>query len=139
MEILIQSFLEIAQRLNSSIHIRYCDRTAGPFDGLRAGPVTTVQGGPVTIAQGGKDIEVARQTLEPGKKTSWVIIRRPYAYLESVVRRTFEEAEDVKVIVDRRWHERRQTAAQWPANRRKPANDRRRSSPMLDILIDVET
>ena len=121
MDILIQSFLGIADRLNSSIHIRYWER----------------KGRPMASTGNGKEIEGAAQETGNGKKTSYVIIRQPYSYLEPVVHSMFEGAEDMRVIVDRRFHERRQAVAQSVPNRRNSRTDRRMSSPMLDILINV--
>jgi hypothetical protein len=42
------------------------------------------------------------------------------------------------VIVDRRWHERRQTLEPAPSSNRRIVRDRRVAAPMLDILINVE-
>ena len=67
--------------------------------------------------------------------TSYVILRKPYTYLEPVVRAMFAEAEDVVILVDRRWHERRQGPANGGTEDRRSAGDRRLSTPMLDILI----
>jgi hypothetical protein len=71
------------------------------------------------------------------RTTSYVIIHQPYTYLESVVRSMFSEAEDVKVIVDRRCHERRQEPAPLGIDNRRKRRDRRQAAPMLDILIHV--
>jgi hypothetical protein len=122
METLIQSFLGIAARLNSPIHIRYWER----------------QGEPTRSSRNGKEGELAAQTGSNGLKTSHVIIRQPYLFLEPVVRSFFEGAEDVRVISDRRFRERRQAPAPGVVNRRTPARDRRVSAPMLDILITVD-
>lgn len=70
--------------------------------------------------------------------TSYVIIRREYSYLEPLIRSMFEEAEDVRVLIDRRSEERREPPAP-PEGERRSANDRRASTPMLDILINVES
>ena len=104
METLIQSFLGIAARLNSPIHIRYWER----------------QGEPTRSSRNGKEGELAAQTGSNGRKTSHVIIRQPYLFLEPVVRSFFEGAEDVRVISDRRFRERRQA----PAGGGEPTNPR---------------
>ena len=44
---------------------------------------------------------------EPGAAKMIIIILRPYAYLENELCSTFGGQEDVKVIVDRRYGERR--------------------------------
>lgn len=121
MEILIQSFLGIAERLHSPIHIRYWER----------------KGEPTRYCRNGKEVELAAQKGRNGRKTSHVIIRQPYMFLEPVVRSIFEGAEDVRVISDRRFRERRQAPAPGVVNRRNPARDRRVSAPMLDILINI--
>ena len=124
MEIIIQSLLQNAKRFGSSVHIRYSERKGQPVE-------TSGNGG------NGKEVEFAGKAAEL-KKTSYVIIHKPYTYLEPVVRSMFEEAEDVKVIVDRRFHERRRASASSRiSNRRKP-RDRREAAPMLDILINVD-
>ena len=69
--------------------------------------------------------------------TSYVIIRREYSYLEPLIRSIFEDAEDVKVMIDRRKDDRREASPPEEGDRRHPAN-RRSSTPMLDILINVQ-
>ena len=123
MEILNQSCVERAKRLSSSIHIQYVERTAEP----------------TASSETQKDFETAGQSREFARKTSMVVIRRPYSYLESAVREMFEGTEDVAVILDRRQHERRQAVISWIADRRNASNDRRRPAPMLDIVLGVGT
>jgi hypothetical protein len=87
---------------------------------------------------GKNDGEIALSgTSEEIKMTSYVIIHEPYTYLEPVVRTMFAEAEDVKVIVDRRIQERRQAPASLGIGNRRKWRDRRQAAPMLDILITV--
>ncbi len=74
-----------------------------------------------------------------GAEKSMIIIRRPYSFLEPVITSMFESRKDVRVIVDRRFQDRRQTIDDSPpVERRHGLKDRRRSSPMLDILISVD-
>ena len=123
MEILIQSLEEKAAGLNSVIHIRYwtnrkrseANRGTGE-DGLLA-----------------IDPQRGKRRMD-----SYVIIQKPHSYLEPVVRKIFEGAEDVQVVVDRRWHERRHVGCPVPADRRT-LPDRRVSAPMLDVLINVDS
>ncbi len=124
MEIIIQSVLQRAKRIGSSLHIRYSERKGQPVENSG-------------ISGNGKEIELA---AESGyiRKTSYVIIHKPYMYLEPVVRSMFEEAEDVKVIVDRRFHERRSGPASFRITNRRQQQDRRQAAPMLDILINVD-
>jgi hypothetical protein len=124
MDILIQPLLQNAKRFGSSLHIRYSERKGQPVENSGSGG-------------NGKELKLPGKPAEIGK-TSYVIIHKPYDYLEPVVRSMFEEAEDVKVIVDRRFHERRRApASSWISNRRK-RRDRREAAPMLDILINVD-
>lgn len=76
---------------------------------------------------------------EDGGKKSYVIIHNAYTYLEPVIRSMFAEAEDVQIVVDRRFRDRRQgSAGHVTTDKRRLVSDRRLSSPMLDILINVE-
>ena len=124
MEILIHSVLQNAKRFGSSVHIRYSERKEEPVDKSGNGK----NGGDVELP--GKSEEITT--------TSYVIIHQPYTYLEPVVRSMFAEAEDVKVIVDRRFHERRRASARSRISNRRKQRDRRQTAPMLDILINVE-
>jgi len=125
MEILIQSVLEKARQFGSSIHLRYWETKSHPL-------VPSGNGG------NGKGTKVSDQEHGQQERSSYVILRKDYAYLEPVVRSMFEEANDVRVIVDRRWHERRQTAEAALTSNRRRVRDRRVAAPMLDILINVE-
>lgn len=75
---------------------------------------------------------------ETARKASHVIIHKPYSYLEPVIRSMFEEAEDVMLLVDRRFHERRRGPAPPELANRRRQRDRRQALPMLDILINVD-
>ena len=125
MEILIQSVLQNLKRWGSSVHIRYLERKGQPVEKSRNG-------------KNGKDLELMGKSLEM-RKPSYVIIHKPYSYLEPVVRSMFEEAEDVRVLVDRRFHERRQVSVFLGVKDLRKHLDRRRSTPMLDILISVDS
>jgi hypothetical protein len=71
--------------------------------------------------------------------TSYVIIRREYSYLEPLIRSMFQEAADVKVLIDRRSEEHRDPPTAPTEGERQNSSDRRASTPMLDILINVES
>lgn len=124
MEILIQSVLQSAKRIGSSLHIRYSERKGQPVEHPES-------------SGNGEEVELGRKS-EEGRKPSYVIIHKPFVYLESVIRSMFEEAEDVKVIVDRRFHERRSGPASFRISNRRQQQDRRQTAPMLDILINVD-
>lgn len=71
--------------------------------------------------------------------TSYVIIRREYSYLEPLIRSLFEDASDVNVFIDRRSGDRRDPPMRSDEAERRSSTDRRTSTPMLDILINVES
>lgn len=125
MHILIQSFLRMAEQLNSSIHIRYSAKRKRPMG----------NGG---NQSNGKEADTTMKRVANEKKPSMVIIRQPYTYLEPYVRPLFEGAEDVQIIMDRRLYERRQVPTPWIQDRRNSSIDRRVSAPMLDIQINLD-
>ncbi len=125
MDILIQPLLQNAKRFGTSFHIRYSERKGEPVE--KSG-----NGG------NGQEAELPGKSGETGK-SSFVIIHKPYDYLEPLVRSMFEEAEDIKVIVDRRFQERRRVSASSRISNRRKYRDRRHVVPMLDILINVDT
>lgn len=124
MDIFIQPLLQNAKRFGSSLHIRYSERKGQPVENSETGG-------------NGKEAGRRGKSGENGK-TSYVIVHKPYDYLEPVVRSMFEEAQDVKVIVDRRYHERRRVSASSRVSNRRKQRDRRQTAPMLDILINVD-
>jgi hypothetical protein len=63
-----------------------------------------------------------------------IIIRQPYAYLESELRAVFEGQEDVQVIVDRRTRERRMMQQPVEQERRR-AKVRRPKEGILEVAI----
>ncbi len=70
----------------------------------------------------------------PGIMT--IVVQRPYAHLEKELRDAFKEQEDVKVILDRRYGERRKKLKAVPADRRK--SDRRSpKANMVDVVIST--
>jgi hypothetical protein len=123
MDILIQSVVQKARRSGSSVHIRYFEKKMEQsWEKSRNGKKRTLSG-----ALG-----------ETTRKISYVIIRKPYTYLEPVVREMFEKAEDVEVILDRRDHKRPHESASFQTANRRRQPDRRQAVPMLDILINIE-
>lgn len=120
MEILIRPVLRQAQQLRLSLHLRFLHAPHAPADTEDPGA------GPAR----------ARARIPSGM--SYVIIHRPYEYLEPTVRELFRQAADVEIIVDRRWRDRRTeppVACEGPE--RRVRGDRRASLPMLDVLISV--
>ncbi len=121
MEILIQSALERKKSSDHSLHVRYWEWKREPPGESQTGEIHHEDGNGSTHS----------------KITSYVIIHREYGYLEPIVRAMFSGAEDVKIVVDRRRSERSEMAGDpWTDNPRT-LFDRRRSSPMLDIVIKM--
>ena len=68
--------------------------------------------------------------------TTSIVIRRPYAHLEKDLRSAFKWIEDVKVILDRRFDERRKT--QQPVTQeRRAADQRRQKEDLVDVVIST--
>ena len=122
MDILIQSLLDKVRKFNASLHIRYYSQMHAP-DASKA-------------LDGQHEESHAGEGSKP--MTSYVIIRREYSYLEPLIRSMFEDALDVDVFIDRRSEDRREPLPLTEGERRSPT-DRRTSTPMLDILINVES
>lgn len=123
MEILIQPLLDKVRKFNVSMHIRYSTRCTAE----RVPVAPQLQLAPPDAAEGQLGM------------TSYVIIRREYSYLEPLIRSLFQEAEDVKVLIDRRSEERPAEAAPVLDLESRTPTERRASTPMLDILINVES
>ena len=121
MEIFIGSFLGFAEPLNSAIHIRYSERklSSPEYSGSE------------------EEANLAASKVEKGSKTSCMIIHKPYEYLEPAIHSLFGAAEDVRIIVDRRFKERREACMAQTGEDRRVRSARRRTVPMLDILINV--
>jgi hypothetical protein len=124
MDIVIQSVLEKARHFGSSIHLRYSEARGHHLEASGTGRI-------------GEEAGVIGKTGQV-ERASYVILRKEYAYLEPIVRSMFDEAQDVRVLVDRRWHERRRASDPVPVGNRRMVSDRRMAAPMLDILINVE-
>jgi hypothetical protein len=125
MDIFIQPVLDKMRQFGSSIHLRYLE-------------VRSHHSAPLANGRFGKEAGVSEEKSGAGEGTSYVILRKEYSYLEPIVRSLFDEAGDVRVIVDRRWHERRRASDPVPVGNRRTVNDRRMAAPMLDILINVQ-
>ena len=81
-------------------------------------------------------IAKATSSLEGGAGAMTVIIRRPYAFLEKELRSGFEGQEDVKVIVDRRYRERR-TKIQPVEIEHRRADRRRTKEALVEVLLSA--
>jgi len=78
---------------------------------------------------------ICKATVAPeqGAGTMSIIIQRPYAYLKNQLLTAFKRQEDVNVIVDRRYRERRASEEPFAAERRRA--DRRTSKEQLVEVI----
>lgn len=72
------------------------------------------------------------------KKMSIIVLRQSYSHLAPIIHSIFEGAEDIRVVLDRRQHDRRQQSIAMAVERRRETRDRRKSSPILDIVIDID-
>lgn len=71
-----------------------------------------------------------------GRGLVYIIIRRPYGHLEARFRRVFEGQEDVKVMVDRRFGERRRGAQ--PVDVERRGTDRRGGKDEVGEVVVLE-
>jgi len=79
-------------------------------------------------------ITKAAKSSEKRSGITYIVIRRPYAYLEKELRSTFKEQEDVKIIVDRRISERPNIQQAVKLERRR--SDRRRpKEQIIEVVI----
>ncbi|MBI4609309.1 MAG: hypothetical protein HY726_09880 [Candidatus Rokubacteria bacterium] len=82
-------------------------------------------------------LRIHRETPGPegGRGRVYVIIRRAHAYLEEVLRRAFEGQQDVGIVVDRRYGDRR--AYKHPVGVERRRADRRRwpKEELLQVVI----
>ena len=81
-------------------------------------------------------ITKATDSPEEGPGMMSVIVQRPYAYLEKELCGTFEGQEDVKVIVDRRYSERR-TRTQPGELERRHADRRRPKEELVEVSLSA--
>jgi len=73
-----------------------------------------------------------------GTEQMCIIIRRPYAYLEAELKKTFEGQADVTVKLDRRYDERQRKKETHPSERRR--TDRRKSKQeLVEVVIATYT
>lgn len=123
MDILIQPLLDKIRTFNTPLHIRYSSQTRA--SGKPEAP--------------NDQLDQSLVNTEAKPVMSYVIIRREYSYLEPLIRAIFENAPDVNVFIDRRSENLPDGSARTTKCERRSSSDRRGSTPMLDILINVET
>ena len=73
---------------------------------------------------------------EGGPGITSIIIMRPYAHLERELRNTFKEEDDVKVILDKRYEERR-TSQQAVEEERRHADQRQPKEELIKAVIST--
>ena len=76
-------------------------------------------------------MRILRSAEVPGQETGKmsIVIKRPYAFLEKDFRNVFQDHEDSRIIVDRRYGERR--SGKKPAKSERRRADRRQSKQIL--------
>ncbi len=76
----------------------------------------------------------ATRPPEEGPGMMSIIIRRPFSHLEKELRSAFEGQEDVKIIVDRRYSERRGSVRSYEIEHRR-IDRRRPKEQLVEVLI----
>jgi len=76
----------------------------------------------------------ATRPPEEGPGMMSIIIRRPYSHLEKELRSAFEGQGDVKIIVDRRYEERRGSVQPYEIEHRR-ADRRKPKEELVEVLI----
>ena len=86
----------------------------------------------------GFHMKIAKATNPPeeGAGMMSIIVRRPYAYLDKELCSTFEGQEDVKVIVDKRYGERR-TRTQPVELEHRHADRRRPKEELVEVSLSA--
>ena len=83
-------------------------------------------------------LSIAKAAVPPEKRpgSMCIIIKRPYNHLEDELRKAFEGQEEVKIIVDRRYDERRVNQQPVSEDRRR-ADRRKKKEPLVEAVIFV--
>lgn len=116
MTMLIQSFVEVKDRLPINFRIRYLAKRRA--------------------AQNDQSFPGAMAMNATGEGMSYIVIHPSYGYLEDEIRRLFAHVPDVQVLVERRQGERRRLGVPLDAERRKPKRTRRMEAvPMLEVIL----
>ncbi len=71
---------------------------------------------------------------EEGRENMFIVVRRPYTYLQEELRQAFEGQGDVHIIVDRRSGERR-TGPEPVTVERRQAERRRAKEEIVEVVI----
>ena len=83
-------------------------------------------------------LSIAKASVPPEKHpgSMCIIIKRSYSHLENELQKTFEGQEDVKIIVDRRYGERRVSVHPVSEDRRR-ADRRKKKEPLVEAVVFV--
>jgi hypothetical protein len=108
-----------------------------PGHGIRLRYLDNGRGGAPDEGGGGRASLTPDGQRPHPRRTSIIVIRRPYAFPVPAIRSLVEGDEGVQVIVDRRHCERNALATLAAGDGRFRTWDRRRSLPILDIIIDL--
>ena len=65
-----------------------------------------------------------------------IVIQRPYTHLERELRETFKESEDVRIIVDNRYEDRR-LQTKTISDERREKNRRREKVKMVEVVLST--
>jgi hypothetical protein len=80
------------------------------------------------------NIQKLTSLLEEAPLIMSIIVRQPYAYLETDLKGVFQNQEDVQVIIDRRYGRRRMKKEPFIVEQR--ISDRRKpKEPIIDVVI----
>jgi hypothetical protein len=83
-------------------------------------------------------LRIAKKSLSSGKSEikSTIVIQQPYAHLEKELRTVFKGQEDVEVILDRRYGERRERRKAVTVDHRK-SNRRNPKEELAELIIST--
>jgi hypothetical protein len=83
-------------------------------------------------------LRIAKKSLSSGKSEikSTIVIQQPYAHLEKELRTVFKGQEDVEVILDRRYGERRERRKAVTVDHRK-SNRRSPKEELAELVIST--
>jgi hypothetical protein len=84
------------------------------------------------------NIQKLTSLLEEAPLKMSIIVRQPYAYLQTDLKTVFQNQEDVQVIIDRRYDQRRKKNESFLPEHR--ISDRRKpKEPLIDVVISNVT
>jgi hypothetical protein len=116
----------------------FCQKSnQSPIDNCPLSPFNKGEYGKITVSFPNDFLmKITKSTPSSGEspRITSIIIRPSYAHLERELRETFDKEEDVKVIVDRRYDERRKRQQAVEIERRKDER-RRTKEELVEVVI----